>query len=152
MDIMLLMILTLGYIWCILVLMSLMEAMVLLQCRYTSVKTFSYKVLKDVGMEVPKSVETRKHSNIMRNPLPTSSIFYGVTHVIIVAFHHPLFCCMDASLFLHFFHFHPYILQLLLYRGFHDVSLFSVSDLIEGFVALRFFVCLKLPHLRVCYS
>ena len=33
------------------------------------------------------------------------------THVIIIIIcHHPLFCCMDASVF---WHFHPYILHYL---------------------------------------
>ena len=31
------------------------------KCMHTNVKHFSFKILKDVVMEVPKSVESRKH-------------------------------------------------------------------------------------------
>ena len=35
-----------------------------MECYYTSVKTFSLKWLKDVGIEVPKSIETRSKCSI----------------------------------------------------------------------------------------
>ena len=64
-------------------------------------------MLKDVGMEVPKSV-VNKEASIQQNrgatiiacvAPPYICYFNGVMHVIIVAYHHPLFCCMDAALF-----------------------------------------------------
>ena len=49
-------------------------------------------MLKDVGMEVPKSIETRSkfsmHADKGSGYIPTS--INGVTHVMIVACYHPL--------------------------------------------------------------
>ena len=64
-------------------------------------------MFKDVGMAVPKSVEHPCsktvgwwHATAHMNPPSLYLLFYGVTHV--VASHHPLFSCMDDSLFVHF--------------------------------------------------
>ena len=77
----------------------------------TSTKCCKKIFMKDVGMVVPKSVETRKHpcsihaakqrmkacnNNNMRNPLPTFFISYGVMHVIIVLLHG---CFLVSTLF-----------------------------------------------------
>ena len=81
-------------------------------------KNISIKMLKDVGMTVPKSRETsavymqqdrdegniyaarqgmRACNNNMRNP-SLHLFYYGVTHVIIVACPHPLSCCIYIAL------------------------------------------------------
>ena len=93
------------------------------------------KMLDNVGMAVPKIIQTRcstyaprqwmiaYNNNNMCNPI-IKDVGRGVTHVIIVVCYHPLpWCIRTAPCLYDFWHCHPYIVQHLLLYNVH-VTLF----------------------------